>query len=133
MAQQTIAKLRDDNTELLEMKGYSREEVTLLMCAVDALLMTSFTEGSPQVIKEALACGCPIVSVDVGDVKERIEGVEGCYVAETRHPAELSSLLQNAMGFEGKTKGWERVISDELDNRLVAQQLVKIFRSVCRK
>ena len=107
--------------------------MTLLMCAVDALLMTSFTEGSPQVIKEALACGCPIVSVDVGDVKERIDGVDGCYVAETRHATELASLLQNAMGFEGKTKGRERVISDQLDNRLVSQQLMKIFKIVCRK
>ena len=133
LARKAMEELCDPSVVLLELKGYSREEVTLLMCAVDALLMTSFTEGSPQVIKEALACGCPIVSVDVGDVKERIEGVEGCYVAETRHATELASLLQNAMGFEGKTKGRERVISDELDNRLVAQQLVKIFRSVCRK
>ena len=133
LARKAMEELCDPSVVLLELKGYSREEVTLLMCAVDALLMTSFTEGSPQVIKEALACGCPIVSVDVGDVKERIDGVDGCYVAETRHATELASLLQNAMGFEGKTKGRERVISDELDNRLVAQQLVKIFRSVCRK
>ena len=133
LARKAMEELCDPSVVFLELKGYSREEVTLLMCAVDALLMTSFTEGSPQVIKEALACGCPIVSVDVGDVKERIDGVDGCYVAETRHATELASLLQNAIGFEGKTKGRERVISDELDNRLVAQQLVKIFRSVCRK
>ena len=56
------------DAELLELKGYNRVQVATLMQAVDAILMTSFTEGSPQVIKEALACGCPIVSVDVGDV-----------------------------------------------------------------
>lgn len=133
LARKAMEELCDPGVVLLELKGYSREEVTLLMCAVDALLMTSFTEGSPQVIKEALACGCPIVSVDVGDVKERIDGVDGCYVAETRHATELASLLQNAMGFEGKTKGRERVISDQLDNRLVSQQLMKIFKIVCRK
>lgn len=133
LARKTVKELCDPNVTLLELKGYSRDEVTMLMCAVDAFLMTSFTEGSPQVIKEALACGCPIVSVDVGDVKERIEGVDGCYVAETRNAAELASLLQNAMGFMGKTRGREKVVSDELDNRLVAQQLMKIFSSVCRK
>ena len=133
LARKTVEELHDSNVSLLELKGYSRDEVTLLMCAADALLMTSFTEGSPQVIKEALACGCPIVSVDVGDVKERIEGVEGCYAAETRHAAELANLLQNAMDFEGKTNGREKVISDQLDNRMVAQQLMKIFRLVCRK
>ena len=73
LAQEAIAQLDDPNLELLELKGYSREEVTLLMCAADAFLMTSYAEGSPQVIKEAMACGCPIVSVDVGDVKERIQ------------------------------------------------------------
>ena len=133
LAQQAIAKLRDDNTELIEMKGYSREEVTLLMCAADVLLMTSLTEGSPQVIKEALACGCPIVSVDVGDVRERTEGVEGCFVAETRDSEELSTLLQKAFAFVGKTKGRERLAADGLDNRMVAQKLLEIYKSVCQK
>lgn len=133
LARKTVEELCNPNVTLLELKGYSRDEVTMLMCAVDAFLMTSFTEGSPQVIKEALACGCPIVSVDVGDVKERIEGLNGCYVAETRDAAELAVLLQNALGFEGKTKGREKVISDRLDNQLVAQQLMDIYRSACRK
>ncbi len=133
LAQQAIAKLRNDNTELLELKGYSREEVTLLMCAADALLMTSVTEGSPQVIKEALACGCPIVSVDVGDVRERIEDIEGCFIAETRDSEELSNLLQKAFAFVGKTKGRERLAADGLDNRMVAQKLLEIYKSVCQK
>ena len=34
-----------DNTELIELKGYTREQVTALFYAVDAFLMTSFTEG----------------------------------------------------------------------------------------
>ncbi len=133
LAKETVALLNDSTVELLELKGYSRKEVTLLMCAADAILMTSFTEGSPQVIKEALACGCPIVSVDVGDVKERVDGVEGCYVSATREPQELAGLLQKAMAFEGKTKGREKLLADGLDNRIVAKRLMEIFESVCRK
>lgn len=132
LAKETIALTQKDNLELFELKGYSREEVTLLMCAADAFLMTSFTEGSPQVIKEALACGCPIVSVDVGDVKERVEDVEGCYVATTREPQELSVLLQKAFDFQGKTKGREKIIADGLDNSQVADKLMSLYNIVVK-
>lgn len=130
LAKEAVSLLRDNNVELLELKGYSRDEVTLLMCAADAFLMTSFTEGSPQVVKEALACGCPIVSVDVGDVKERTQGVEGCYVAKTRKPQELAELLRNAMTFERKTKGRERILADGLDNCQVAAKLTDIYQII---
>lgn len=130
LAKETVGLLPDKNVELLELKGFPREEVTLLMCAADTFLMTSVSEGSPQVIKEAMACGCPIVSVDVGDVKERTEGVEGCYVAKTRDPKELAELLQKAMAFEGKTKGREKLLADGLDNRQVAEKLLDIYKNV---
>lgn len=127
LAYSTLEKLGDDKVELLEMKGYERQEVNLLMCAADALLMTSLNEGSPQVIKEALACGCPIVSVEVGDVKERIDGVEGCFVAQTRTPEELAGLLCEAFAFAGKTQGREKIIADGLDNEHVAKKILEIY------
>ena len=130
LAKEAVAQLNDENVELLELKGYSRDEVTLLMCAADVFLMTSYTEGSPQVIKEAMACGCPIVSVDVGDVKERIQDVEGCFVAKTRDPKELAVLLSKALPFEGKTKGREKMIDDGLDNQNVAERLMEIYREI---
>ena len=130
LAKEAVALLPDNQVELLELKGYTREEVTLLMCAANALLMTSFKEGSPQVIKEALACGCPIVSVDVGDVKERVEGMEGCYVATSRAASELAEDLAKALAFEGKTRGREKIIADGLDNERIAEQLLEIYNSV---
>lgn len=133
LAKMSVALLNNESIELIELQGYTRDEVNLLMCAVDVLLLTSFTEGSPQVIKEALACGCPIVSVDVGDVKERMDGVEGCYVVKTRRAEEIAELLQQAMAFEGKTRGRDKIIADGLDNQRVALQLVEIYRKVCLK
>lgn len=130
LAQEAVACLNDNNTELLELKGYSREEVTLLMCAADVFLMTSVAEGSPQVIKEALACGCPIVSVDVGDVGERINGTDGCYVAQSYHPMELMGLIQKALLFDGRTNGRERIINDGLENESVAGRLKTIYQSI---
>ena len=40
---------------LIELVGYNRDEVNILLNAVDFLLMTSISEGSHQIIKEAMA------------------------------------------------------------------------------
>ena len=52
------------------------------MNAADALLLTSFIEGSPNIIKEAMACNLPIVSVRVGDVPQIIAKARNCYVVD---------------------------------------------------
>lgn len=116
--------------ELKELKGFSRVQVNQLMCAANCLLLTSKTEGSPQVIKEAMACGCPIVSVDVGDVAERVSGVEGCYVVRTREPKDIAEALQQAITFEGKTNGRERILKMRLSNEQVAKRLIAIYQSL---
>ncbi len=120
------------NTQLIELKGYSREEVTALMYACDVLLMTSKTEGSPQVIKEAMACGLPIVSTDVGDVAERTNGLDGCYVAKSRDAKELATLLHQAIDFGHRTDGLRFVESAGLTNDMVAKKLIDIYKQVLR-
>lgn len=116
------------DAELIELKGYSREQVTLLMCASDAFLMTSLSEGSPQVIKEAMACGCPIVSVDVGDVAELTSGVKGCFVSQ-RNVATLADALRDAMWID-RTDGRTRILERGLDNKVIAGKLISIYKSM---
>lgn len=120
-----------NDVELMELKGYTREEVNRLMCAVDCLLMTSKTEGSPQVIKEAMACGCPIVSVDVGDVAERTEGVDGCFVVKSREPREIAEALKKAIVYDGKTNGREKILEYGLSNEMIAQKIIDIYKKIC--
>lgn len=118
------------NLILQELRGFTRAEVNCWMCAANCLLMTSKSEGSPQVIKEAMACGCPIVSVDVGDVAERTSGVEGCYVVHTREPNDIADALQKALAFDGKTNGRDRIIEMGLSNEQVAKRLIAIYQSL---
>lgn len=117
------------DAELLELKGFTREQVTLLMCAADAILMTSFTEGSPQVIKEAMACGLPVVSVDVGDVKELVGSLPGCCVCE-RNPRALVDGLVDSMSITTRTEGRIRLIDRCLSNDLVAGKIMDIYSSL---
>ena len=122
-----LKDLNDSALTLVELRGYTRAQVNQLMCAANCLLMTSKTEGSPQVIKEAMACGCPIVSVDVGDVAERVSGVEGCYVVPSREPKDIAQALLKAIAYEGKTNGREKIIEMGLSNEQVAKRLVEIY------
>lgn len=136
LAKQTIELYNQNNPdallELLELRGYTRDEVVTLMYKCDTLLLTSIREGSPQVVKEAMACGCPIVSVDVGDVRERLTGLDGCYVANSRTPEELAQLLEKSVSF-GRTKGREQLLDAGLDNAQIAEKLMCIYTKLINK
>lgn len=127
LAQAAIERLK--GVSLIELKGYSRSQVATMMNAADALVMTSFTEGSPQVIKEAMACGCPIVSVDVGDVKDITAEVEGCYIAE-RTSESVASNLKKALSFGKRTEGRKAIVDRGLTNDIIAKKLVGIYQSL---
>lgn len=118
------------DAELIELKGFTRQEVNELLCSVSCLLMTSKSEGSPQIIKEALACGCPIVSVDVGDVKERTKGVDGCYVVSSRKPEDIAEAIRQALAIKEKTNGREKIVADGLTNEQVAKKIMEVYASV---
>jgi glycosyltransferase involved in cell wall biosynthesis len=79
-------------TVLRELTGVPHANVPIWINACDVLLVTSAHEGSPNVVKEALACGVPVVSVDVGDVRERIDRVDGCHIAEATPDALAGTL-----------------------------------------
>lgn len=127
LAQEAMRMLPE--AKLIELKGYTRPQVATLMQAVDAFLMTSFTEGSPQVIKEAMACGCPIVSVDVGDVRERIEGIPGCYITN-RDAESIAGKLKDAIAFDGRTLGRMAVVDSGLSNDSIASRIISIYKSL---
>lgn len=114
---------------LMEMRGYTRKQVNWVMNAANCLLMTSFREGSPQVVKEAMTCGTPIVSVHVGDVADITTGIDGCYIT-SYDTNEIAECLRKAFTFKGKTQGREKIIQRKLDNALIAQKLLSIYQKV---
>ncbi|NVO03693.1 MAG: glycosyltransferase family 4 protein [Bacteroidetes bacterium] len=116
-----------ENVELLEIKNVNREKVNLLMNACDVLLMTSFFETGPQVVKEAMACNCPIVTTDVGDVREVIGDTEGCYIT-SYEPEDVAAKIKLALEFGKRTNGRERMGAYE--NSVIADRIIEIYREV---
>jgi teichuronic acid biosynthesis glycosyltransferase TuaC len=120
---------RIENAQILELKGYSAEQVCLLMNASDVALMTSISEGSPLFIKEAMACNRPIVSTDVGDVKELIDGLQGCSLC-SYNPDDIADKIRKAFEFDKIENARERVI--QFDENNVAKKIKSIYELILK-
>lgn len=132
LAQTAIKLLSDYNINLIELKGFSRTEVNLLLNSCDLALLTSISEGSPQFIKEAMACNCPIVATDVGDVKELISGIEGCYISSF-DPRDVANKIVLALKYSndiGRTNGRERIIALGLDSNTIAKKILELYDQI---
>lgn len=127
LALSALALLPD--VQLIELKNYSRSQVALLMNTVDVALMTSFTEGSPQFIKEAMACNCPIVSVPVGDVPFVLERVEGCFIADY-DAVTIAEKIKIALAFGKRTEGRNRIMELQWTTEKVAEKLLSLYGEI---
>jgi len=115
-----------DNVVLIELANKSRSEVNLLLNSCDLLLLTSIREGSPMIIKEALATNCPIVSVNVGDVSERTSGVKNVIVCSPNE-TDLTRAINISLMDNNRTDGRTRIINDRLDVHSVAKRICNIY------
>lgn len=105
------------------------DRLPLWMCASDALLLTSRSEGSPNVVKEALATELPVVSTPVGDVAKLVRDVPGSHVRPPE-PAALADALADALARGRSPKAREAVAG--LDPADVAQRVIGVYESVLR-
>ena len=103
-------------------------DIPLYMSACDVLVFTSMQEGSPNVVKEALACNIPIVSVPVGDVETRLAGVENCELCDDDDPKTIAAALNRVLNKGRRTNGRETVLA--LDENKTTEQVIKLYESV---
>lgn len=124
-----VEKLRPSVTgmDLHCLVGVNPEKVFLYYNAADILILTSINEGSPNVIKEAMACNCPIVSTDVGDVREIISETEGCFITSF-DPDDVCEKIKLALEFGKRTIGRDKI--KHLSSELVAERLIGIYEEV---
>ncbi len=104
------------------------ERLPDMMNAADCLLLTSVSEGSPTVVQEALASNLPIVSVDVGDVVERLQDASESRVAAA-DPDVLARALIGILDPPRRSNGRTRL--GECASASIVQALKKIYRELC--
>ena len=137
-------KRNTSSIECIEMKGLSRAECVLRMCACDLFALPSHSEGSPQALKEAMAVNCPCLATDIADVKELFGDEPGHWILRNPRKTherwdgdehsidEMVELLNDAMMFEGRTNGRERILKLGLSNEQVAKRLIDIYKHVLK-
>ena len=123
------ARCLADDVELVPLAGVAPDRVPLYMNACDALLLTSFLEGSPNVAKEAMACNLPVVSVPVGDVRALIEDVEACSV-RPRDARALGEALACLLAARVRSNGRAALYRKGLTLDRVAQRVVAVYEEV---
>ena len=133
---------RCGNIVCLEMKGLSRAECVLRMNACNLFALPSHSEGSPQALKEAMACNCPILATDIADVRTLLGNLPGHYVlrnprktherwdADEKSLDEMTELLQETLQFTGRTSGRDRITELRLSNEQIAEQIIEIYKQV---
>ena len=129
LAQRAVEMLnRTTQARLLVGYGVPHTDIAWLMNACDVLVCTSMQEGSPNVVKEALATNLPVVSVPVGDVPERLAGVVGCELCPDERPETIAGALERVLRRGQRVAGRAAVLG--LDERLLTGQLIGVYNGV---
>lgn len=112
---------------LLRVTGVPHARMPDYYRAADCLLLTSKSEGSPNVVKEALACALPVVGVDAGDVQDWLLRVPGCRVVERRVEPLADAVLEV---LRARTRVDASGVIAELDERAVARRIRAVYAQV---
>ena len=128
LAERAVTLTGEAGIRLRILKDVPGDRVVDYLNASDSVLLTSMWEGSPNIIKEAMACNIPIVSTDVGDVREIVGDTTGCFITGN-DAGEISSALLEAIKCK-PTEGRKHI--EHLDSRTVAARLINIYVGLIR-
>lgn len=127
MAKEVVELLKSQyDAELLAIFNQPRQVIAKYMSACDVMLLTSKHEGAPLAVREALACELPVVSVEVGDVRSIVEGLNGGYIAKD----EIGDLAEKvSLVFEQRGNLFQRPATIH-DSLYSSQQVLAVYRDI---
>ena len=129
---QVLAAMLGNNhsIRIVEITNMNREGVRKTLSTADCLLMTSISEGSPQVIKEALACDLPVVSVDVGDVRSMIRDIPFCSICLERSPSLLAEKVMIALKYPKDGSIRKSFAVTKYNNLVITQEIILLYKQL---
>ena len=117
------------NIKLIELKNFSRKQVNLVINSTDLLLVTSLSETGPLIVKEAMACNIPVISTDVGDVKQIFKNVNGYYVTDYNANT-IARIVDSLITKNIRTQGRDQIIKLGLDGNNVAKRVYEFYKTI---
>lgn len=127
-----LPNLNEEDFDLVNPYPIHHTYIPNYLNAADVVILTSYSEGSPNIIKEAMACNCPIVSTDVGDVRWLFGDEPGHFITSFE-PEDVAEKIKLALKFsaeKGHTNGRQRIIDLGLDSETVAKRIIKVYEEV---
>lgn len=127
-------KLAKDSFDMLDSNTYElkclvnvpNQDIPYYLNSADVVILTSLWEGSPNVMKEAMACNRPIVATNVGDIQKVIKNTRGCYVTSF-DPEEIKNKIEQASKIQ-ITNGRSKI--EHLEASIIARKLINIYQAI---
>lgn len=119
--------------ECISLRNTPREFIPTYMNACDLHLISSDFEGSPNSVKECICCNTPVVSTDVGNVREMIGDISGAYVEDEFSPKALAVACNKVLMETEPFSGRDKFLAKGYGMATVAQKLSSIYESITRQ
>ncbi len=132
LAQGTINRIKINSVNLKIIYHIDHSQMPVYLNAADILLLTSKWEGSPNIVKEAMACNVPVVATKVGDIEYLFGNTEGYYYTDT-DPDKLAGKINYVLNNDIKPNGRQRIIDLELDSESITDKLIQVYQDVLSK
>ncbi len=130
LAKDAITYIGNQEIELHYLVDIPNEQIPYYYNSADVVILTSLWEGSPNAIKETMACNVPIVSTNVGDVKDIINRTEGCFISSFEYK-EFASKIEKALKYNKRTNGREAIV--HLKSDVIAKKIVNIYNDIVKE
>ena len=128
-----IQKIGFPKEQVLVLENIKNSEIPYYLNATDIIILTSTQEGSPNVIKEAMACNRPIIATPVGDIPQLLKNVQGSTILPDFSPESLANAIKSQLNSQIASNGRDKIFEMKLDSESVARRIEEVYKSVSQK